>query len=454
MNRITLLAGLAMTLVTGAVAGIPVVYAAQPDPSVTRSLDVQAVEARRSRIYAVVGSVPMPQGVAAPSTAEHSQLRDAAVLEAKKTALERAATDLGSTATPSLDDVYIIQLTELPIENNQYKVLLKAEVRYTLTAAAAQSPAAPSEQASTPVQTSMPPTAQAGTNPADDAAKIMDQLRAEAANLPPSPTSPASPTEPVASVPDPKSAAGSTSALTTSPQSSTSQGAGDTSQPPSPPDSSAPAPVGNNPTVLGSLTTPDSGGSPPVGTSSTPVSGGCTSAGPPLPGADGRLTVKLCTDRTSYQDGEQMVVHVIGNRDFYGKIWYHDVAGKDIQILPNDFRKDAQFKANTEILVPGDADKFQLMVKAPFGSELITVIASTAPQGDVPLQPMANGLALVQAAPDEAARLTRSLAIMPRDPAAVASLGGAPLPSSQTAAPTPDSGDTYTANWSVTTLSK
>jgi hypothetical protein len=431
-----MLAGLVMTLATGAAVGIQGAPAAQPDSSVTRSLEIQSVEAKRSRIYAVTASVPMPQGASAPSTAEHSELRDAAVLEAKKAVLQRAVADLGSSAgTPSLDDVYVLQQTDLPIENQQFKVLVKAEVRYTLNAATTQSPEAPRGQASTPVQASTPPTAQAETNLADDAAKIMDQLRAEAAGLPPPPPGAASPTEPVGSVPDPKSAAGSTSALTTSPQSSGNQGGGDTSQLPSPPHSSTPIPAGNSQAALGCPTTPDS-------------------PRPPLPGPDAPLTVQLWTDRTCYQDDEQMVVHVMGNRDFYGKIWYHDVAGKDIQILPNNYRKDAQFKANSEILVPGDADKFQLKVQAPFGSELITVIASTAPQGDVPLQPIANGLNVVQAAPEEAARLTRSLAIMPRDPAAVAGLGSGSLPSSQTAATTPDSGDTYTANWSVTTLRK
>jgi len=55
-----------------------------------------------------------------------------------------------------------------------------------------------------PAMTPPPPPdsgAQAGTNPADDATKIMDELRAAAASLPPSPGGPASPTGPVAGVP-------------------------------------------------------------------------------------------------------------------------------------------------------------------------------------------------------------------------------------------------------------
>ena len=412
MIRNSQVAVFALALATAAMIRISDISAAQLDPSVTRSLEVQSVEAKRSRIVAVVGTVPLPQAGAALSADQHSQLRDAAVLEAKKAALQRVITDLGPSAAtpPSLDDVYLVQLTELPVDNSQYKVLVKAEVRYVLASASASpTPAA----APITTQTAAPSSVSGGAAAASD----------------------------------------TTAANSTSAPSAPTPSAGDTSQLPSLTDNSAAAPAANAPTVMGSLTAPDSSSGASVATSSASAPDG-SSTPPAAPVSGGPLTVRLWTDRTSYQDNEQMVVHVNGNRDFYGRIVYHDVAGNDIQILPNDFRKDAQFKANTEVVVPGDADKFQLMVKAPFGSERITIYASTAPQGDVPTQPMANGLAVVRASPPETARLTRSLAIVPRDPAAVASLAGAAPPTSQANAPLPDSGEMYEATWNVTTISK
>lgn len=166
------------------------------------------------------------------------------------------------------------------------------------------------------------------------------------------------------------------------------------------------------------------------------------------------LTVRVWTERKTYQEGEPIVILVTGNRDFYGRIDYEDMTGDIIQVLPNEFRSDTLFKAGTEYRVPGEGDKFRLVVKQPFGTERIRVFASLAPLGSVPTQPAADGLALVRSSREDVARRTRSIMIEPTDPQTTGGTDGAASPATGgEAASTSGQGgvDFYEATWEITT---
>ena len=96
------------------------------------------------------------------------------------------------------------------------------------------------------------------------------------------------------------------------------------------------------------------------------------------------FNVTISAPKTEYFDGEEIIVTVKGNRDFYGKITYQDANGNIVQVLPNKFRSDNLFKANTEYKIPGSGDKFKLKVTAPYGRERFTVYSSVKPLGAVP----------------------------------------------------------------------
>jgi hypothetical protein len=444
---------LALTLAAADGIGRSALAADQAAPDVMRSLAVEPTQVKRSGIVAVVASVPVPPEMQqGPSTAQVGQLRDAALANAKESAIRQVRDDLagtGSGAVPqnvSPDDVYVIQLTELPIENNQYKVLLKAEVRYALAAAPGQTPSAAVPRSVTGIEMSQRPSAPvpAGSSPAATAQAPVETTTGAPGQSPTESLPSVSALQPSAdnAQPIPLGSATSGSDAGTAPTpgtaSSTSDAANAERASPAPP-AAASAPV-------------------PPETSST-------AASPVASPEAGPLTVRVWTDQRSYQDGERLVVHLQANHDFYGRLVYEDVAGKLIQMLPNDFRSDSHFQAATGYAVPGEADKFQLVVKAPFGSERITLYASTAPLGDVPTAATGNGVATVEASRDETARLTRSLAVVPRDQSAAASggsstatAGGGPATApgagatAQSGNPVAGSAEFYEASWDITTL--
>jgi hypothetical protein len=222
--------------------------------------------------------------------------------------------------------------------------------------------------------------------------------------------------------------------------------------------------------AAGSPETPPTPG--PKTDPSDPVVLGCamgSGGAPPDQGAtalmsqEAPLTVRVCTERKIYKDGEPLVILVSGNRDFYGRIDYEDVQGTIIKLLPNEFRADSLFKAGTEYRVPGEGDKFRLIVKEPFGPERIIVFASITPLGPVPTQPIADGLAKIETSREDAAQRTRSVTIEPTEPRTTGGTeqpetggdgsGGTSPTTTKTDAstPRPPSVDFIEATWEITT---
>lgn len=152
--------------------------------------------------------------------------------------------------------------------------------------------------------------------------------------------------------------------------------------------------------------------------------------------ADAPLEVRLWTQNTEFTEGEEMVIRIRGNRDFHGRLLYRDVDGNLMQILPNAYRTEVAFKANTDYVVPGPGDKFRLRVSAPFGEETIILMASTKPLGEIATKDAGNGVLIAEAGLGEVSTKTRALKLEPVAPPAVASASPAPAAAAAPQTPT------------------
>lgn len=125
------------------------------------------------------------------------------------------------------------------------------------------------------------------------------------------------------------------------------------------------------------------------------------------------LTVTVWTTQKQYKEGEQVEIFVKGNRDFYGKIVNITADGNIIQLLPNDFRKVNFFKAGKTYKIPDDEDQFSLKVSPPFGKDKIIAYVSEAPLGNTDMESVGRGLNQYKGSPENFARLTRAISIVP-----------------------------------------
>ena len=97
------------------------------------------------------------------------------------------------------------------------------------------------------------------------------------------------------------------------------------------------------------------------------------------------LTVKVWTDKKEYKKGDKVKVYLKGNKPFYGRVVYRDARGNLVQLLPNPFRENNYFNGGVIYELPSGDDKYDLEITPPFGSEGLTVYASTTPHGKLDL---------------------------------------------------------------------
>ena len=103
------------------------------------------------------------------------------------------------------------------------------------------------------------------------------------------------------------------------------------------------------------------------------------------PGAP--LNVKIWTERPSYAAGESVRIYLKGNKPFYGRVVYRQADGALVQLLPNPYRQAAYFNGGVLYELPSGEDRFTMETSSPFGTEQLTLYASTAPLGDIEVTP-------------------------------------------------------------------
>ncbi|MCB1647711.1 MAG: DUF4384 domain-containing protein, partial [Pseudomonadales bacterium] len=111
-----------------------------------------------------------------------------------------------------------------------------------------------------------------------------------------------------------------------------------------------------------------------------------------------------------------------------------DASGNNIQILPNQHRRDNYFAGGSILEVPSALDNFQLPIGAPFGEEKLVIYASTTPLGQIDATELNDSVYLVQNNAQEISRRTRGIALKPKvsapraDPASAAAAAAANKP--------------------------
>jgi hypothetical protein len=101
----------------------------------------------------------------------------------------------------------------------------------------------------------------------------------------------------------------------------------------------------------------------------------------------GPLSIKVWTDKKEYVQGERMKVFLKANKPFYANVVYKQADSTLLQLLPNPFRNQNYFNGGVVYEIPSGEDRFDLEVAAPFGTENVTVYASTAPTGNLDVTP-------------------------------------------------------------------
>lgn len=139
-------------------------------------------------------------------------------------------------------------------------------------------------------------------------------------------------------------------------------------------------------------------------------------ANDPMMRPDAPLSVRVWSVKKAYKAGEHLEIYLRGNKDFYARIFLQDVAGNTIQLLPNRYRKENQFKGATTYVVPSGADAFSLTISEPFGKETIVVFASTAPMPDVGGQTTRSGLLVADAGRNDIALRMRGVSLTKSSP--------------------------------------
>lgn len=101
-----------------------------------------------------------------------------------------------------------------------------------------------------------------------------------------------------------------------------------------------------------------------------------------------RLGVSLSTDRGvggAYRAGEYLTVFVTVTDDAWVRLYHIDSSGNTQLIWPNAYSpSDGRVRAGRVVQLPGSGDPFAFLMKAPYGTEYIKVVASTVPFTDAP----------------------------------------------------------------------
>lgn len=111
-----------------------------------------------------------------------------------------------------------------------------------------------------------------------------------------------------------------------------------------------------------------------------------------------------------YADGERVRLLVRNSEDAYVTIVTVGPSGKSVQLFPNDSQPQNLVKANTPLQIPAPGGNAQIIVSAPFGTELIKVVASSAPKGLVPNSSL-SGMGAFRSIDGGVDELVRNLAI-------------------------------------------
>lgn len=80
-----------------------------------------------------------------------------------------------------------------------------------------------------------------------------------------------------------------------------------------------------------------------------------------------------------YREGDHLTIKVTSEVDAYLYVLYETATGETYQVFPNQLQRNNLVKARQTVRVPGETDLFRWRVGAPYGKEVVKVIATKEP---------------------------------------------------------------------------
>jgi len=78
-----------------------------------------------------------------------------------------------------------------------------------------------------------------------------------------------------------------------------------------------------------------------------------------------------------YEKEEKLFVYLRANRNCFVRLIYHQADGTNVQIYPNRFGQYNMIESDKVYVIPDEDANFDFLIREPFGSEVLTVFAST-----------------------------------------------------------------------------
>ncbi len=104
------------------------------------------------------------------------------------------------------------------------------------------------------------------------------------------------------------------------------------------------------------------------------------------------LDIRIWTDRKKYREGETVLLHLQGNRDFHARVIRIDGSGRVIQILPNNYRQVSVFEKDKHYRIPDEGDRHRIEILPPFGAVRFVVYASRLPMSHINMKTLGGGI--------------------------------------------------------------
>lgn len=144
-----------------------------------------------------------------------------------------------------------------------------------------------------------------------------------------------------------------------------------------------PVASGTTPATQPSSTTPTTGSTSTVGWIPQPTV-------PAFPGAalfndqpPFLAGVRVNRDDLVYREGETLKIEFTAERDAYLYLIYHQADGQSALLFPNEAKSDNRVAGRQWVSVPAAGEEFRFRITAPFGTEVLQVIATTKPSPEL-----------------------------------------------------------------------
>jgi hypothetical protein len=84
-----------------------------------------------------------------------------------------------------------------------------------------------------------------------------------------------------------------------------------------------------------------------------------------------------------YRDGDKLRVQFVAERDAYLYLLYHQADGHSLLLFPNEAQSNNRTAARQRVVIPGPGDEYRFRIRPPLGREVLQVLATVQPAGEL-----------------------------------------------------------------------